>query len=145
MMMVVKRVLVAVAFDEVSETALNCGRSFATAFGAHLHVLHVAENLFLRPMSNDPDAVEDGVLAQVQARLTDDDRTRLHAIAAVRQSTEPADEIVLYAREQDVGLIVIGTDGRGAVASLLMGSVADVVSRTAHCPVTIVRQQKREP
>jgi nucleotide-binding universal stress UspA family protein len=134
-----KRVLVAVAFDDVSEATLICGRSLAMAFGAELHVLHVAENLFLRPMSNDPDSVEDGVLEQVQSRLTEIDRTTLRAKAAVRQSTEPAEEIVRYARDEDIDLIVVGTHGSGAIAHLLMGSVAESVIRTAPCPVTTVR------
>ena len=39
---------------------------------------------------------------------------------------------------------MVGTQGRGAVAHLLMGSVAERVVRTAPCPVLTVRQPERE-
>ena len=54
-------------------------------------------------------------------------------------SDNPAEEIVKYAAEHDVGLIVMGTHGRGAMAQLLVGSVAEKVVRTAPCPVLTVR------
>jgi nucleotide-binding universal stress UspA family protein len=48
-------------------------------------------------------------------------------------------KIVEYAADHDVDLIVMGTHGRGALAHLLMGSVAERVVRTAPCPVFTVR------
>jgi nucleotide-binding universal stress UspA family protein len=41
-------------------------------------------------------------------------------------------------------LIVTGTNGRGGVAHLLMGSVAERVVRTAPCPVLTVRHPEHE-
>ena len=38
-----------------------------------------------------------------------------------------------------IGLIVMGSRGRGRMRRVLMGSVSDSVVRHAHCPVTIVR------
>ncbi|MGC4084340.1 MAG: universal stress protein [Vicinamibacterales bacterium] len=51
----------------------------------------------------------------------------------------PADEIVNFARGNEIDLIVMGTHGRGLVGHLLMGSVAEKVVRTAPCPVLTVR------
>jgi nucleotide-binding universal stress UspA family protein len=56
----------------------------------------------------------------------------------------PAEEIVRFARARRVDLIVMGTHGRGAVAHLLMGSVAERVVRTAPCPVLAVRNPEHE-
>ena len=50
-------------------------------------------------------------------------------------SDHPAEEIVKYATAHNVDLIVMGTHGRGAIAQLLVGSVAERVVRTAPCPV----------
>ena len=44
----------------------------------------------------------------------------------------------------NINLIIIGTHGRGAVAHLLMGSVAERVVRTAPCPVLTVRHPEHE-
>jgi nucleotide-binding universal stress UspA family protein len=50
-----------------------------------------------------------------------------------------AEEVVSLAEELGVGLIVVGSRGRGGIRRALMGSVSDSVVRHAHCPVMIVR------
>jgi nucleotide-binding universal stress UspA family protein len=49
-------------------------------------------------------------------------------------------QITEYANAANLDLIVMGTNGRGAVAQLLAGSVAERVVRTARCPVLTVRR-----
>jgi nucleotide-binding universal stress UspA family protein len=51
---------------------------------------------------------------------------------------------VNYAKETGADLIVMGTHGRGAMAHLLMGSVAERVVRLAGCPVLVVRHPEHE-
>ena len=55
----------------------------------------------------------------------------------------PDEQIVALAEEIGAGLIVMGSRGLGGIRRLLMGSVSDSVVRHAHCPVLIVRAQKR--
>lgn len=50
-----------------------------------------------------------------------------------------ASTIVDYAESVDADLIVIGSRGRGAIGSLLLGSVSHGVVHAAHCNVLIVR------
>lgn len=52
---------------------------------------------------------------------------------------EPRAAILEYARERDVDLIAVGTRGRGTVARLLLGSVAQSVVRGAACDVLVAR------
>jgi nucleotide-binding universal stress UspA family protein len=59
-------------------------------------------------------------------------------------SGSPAYAIVDYAQEYDIDLIVMGTHGRGALAQLMMGSVAERVVRIAPCPVLTVRHPEHE-
>ncbi|HYN06764.1 MAG TPA: universal stress protein [Vicinamibacterales bacterium] len=68
----------------------------------------------------------------------------LHAIAVLRTSNTPAKSIVDYAKASEIDLIVMGTHGRGALAQMLLGSVADRVVRTSPCPVLVVRHLGRE-
>lgn len=143
-MIALRNILVAVAFDDMTESVLLHGRTMARTFGARLHVLHVPHNLFLRPMVNDPRAIETGLLEQLSEHLTQEDRESLHAVTAIRQSSTPAEEIVEYAKSNDVDLIVVGTHGRHGVAHLLMGSVAETVVRTAPCAVMTIRDHQRE-
>jgi len=59
-------------------------------------------------------------------------------------SDNPADAIIEYAKSANVDLIVIGTHGRGTMAQLLVGSVAERVVRTAGCPVLTVKHPEHE-
>ena len=53
-------------------------------------------------------------------------------------------EIVALADEIGSGLIVLGSRGLGGVRRALMGSVSNSVVRHAHCPVMVVRRERRE-
>jgi nucleotide-binding universal stress UspA family protein len=52
---------------------------------------------------------------------------------------DPATELVKYATDAGMDLIVMGTHGRTGVERLLMGSVAEKVMREAHCSVLVVK------
>jgi len=153
-MIVLKRVLVATDFSEPSDAALAYGRELAFTFGAQLVVAHVAENTLTRGFGGgdgfalvDPAlqrAVEAGARRQLETLISDEDREQLFAAAVVLTSNAPALAITEYAKEAAVDLIVLGTHGRGAVAQLLMGSVAERVVRTAPCPVLTVRHPEHE-
>jgi nucleotide-binding universal stress UspA family protein len=52
----------------------------------------------------------------------------------------PDKEVVRLAEVIEVGTIVMGNRGLGALSRALMGSVSESVVRHAHCPVYIIRQ-----
>jgi nucleotide-binding universal stress UspA family protein len=54
-------------------------------------------------------------------------------------SGAPAEEIFGIAREQQAGLIVLGSRGHGQLAGLVLGSVAQKAIAYASCPVLVVR------
>jgi len=143
-MIALKNVLVATDFGPVAEAALTYGRALAHTFGARLHVLHAMENSFLRPSAADPHAHGAGVLRTLNEQVTDDDRRALKAHVVLEISDNPALAITDYAKSANIDLIVMGTNGRGALAQLLVGSVAERVVRTAHCPVLIVKHPEHE-
>ncbi len=53
---------------------------------------------------------------------------------------QPADEIVRVAREINADLIIMGTHGRTGLEHLVMGNVAEQVTREAPCRVVTVRE-----
>ncbi len=55
-------------------------------------------------------------------------------------STSPAEEIVNFAWNEKVDLIVIGSRGVGAATRFLLGSVASKVVRYSPCGVYVVKQ-----
>ena len=52
---------------------------------------------------------------------------------------QPAEVIAKLAAEQGCDLIVMGTHGRGGIAGLVTGSVANRVLHLASCPVLLVK------
>lgn len=151
-MIALKRILVATDFSEAADAALAYGRELARTFGATLHVLHVADDVYVRLGGDAYVAVLPELQRDIeqQARqrlaelLVDNDKNPLPVKAAVVTATATALAIVDYAADNEIDLIVVGTHGRGAVAHLLMGSVAERVVRTARCPVLTVRRPERD-
>ena len=152
-MIALKKVLVATDFSEPSDAALAYGRELARTFGASLTVLHIVDNILTRAYGAegvvlaDPELqreIETSAQRQVDALLFDEDRKMFGAVGLVITSNSPSAAIVTYARDASVDLIVMGTHGRGAIAQLLMGSVAERVVRIAPCPVLTVRHPEHE-
>jgi nucleotide-binding universal stress UspA family protein len=143
-MIALKQVLVATDFSGASDAALVYGRELAHAFGAKLHVLHVMENVFLRPMVDNPHAIREAACRMLSECVTDADRDTGWARAVLETSDHPVDAIVAYAKKEAINLIVMGTEGRGAMAQLLVGSIAEHVVRVAPCPVLTVRHPEHE-
>jgi nucleotide-binding universal stress UspA family protein len=143
MQLAFKTILFATDFSDASELPLEYARSLAVRFGARLQLLHVLEEPF--PMGSEVYVAE---LPEFRERRMADAQQRLGEImgrvAELDVTSEvlvgsPARQIVQAALDNHADLIVMGTHGRGAVAHLLMGSVAERVVRTAPCPVLTVK------
>ena len=76
--------------------------------------------------------------------ITDDDRRTLDVHTHLPRSHKPQQAILDVAREVKADLIIVGTQGRGGIARLFLGSVAERVVRTAPCPVLTVRELERD-
>ena len=141
------RILVPTDFSPPSNAALDYARAVATRFGASLHLLYVADDPYRAALAAEVyvpevEGLRDEIIASAVSRLKEQltvaDATALHATTAAIIGT-PAWTIVDYAGANDIDLIVMGTHGRGGMAHLLVGSVAERVLRTAPCPVLTVR------
>lgn len=154
-MIVIKHVLVATDFSPASDTALAYGRELARHFGGTLHVLHVVENVYAHMVGTDAaigamipstlqEELEKSARRQLDAIVREDDRRELNAKPVMVTGNGAAVEIVTFARESGMDIIVLGTTGRGPVSHLLMGNVAEKVVRMAPCPVLTVRHPEHE-
>jgi nucleotide-binding universal stress UspA family protein len=152
-MMTLTRILVATDFSEPADAALAYGRALARTLGATLHVLHIvddasciacgADGYFVAPPELQH-RFEHTARKRLDNLLVDNDEPPLPTVRALVTSDAPARAIVEYAKQEHIDLIVTGTHGRGAMAHLLMGSVAERVVRTAPCPVLTVRHPEHE-
>ena len=122
-------ILLATDFSALADHAARVAADSARRFGARLHLLHVAW----------PDA--DAAATERLAGLARDVASGLETVTAVRVGGA-AREIVAYAAAHDVALVVMGTHGRTGVSRALTGSVAELVVRTAGCPVLTVPRRR---
>ena len=124
-----------------SELAVNHAVSIAAQFDATLHVIYVVD---VRSQAAKRDTYELGeLLDELRTAVTDavTDRAAEAGIdtqVAVQQGT-PHSAIQRYAADQEVDLIIMGTQGRGRVEQFLIGSITERTVRTADVPVITVR------
>lgn len=145
--MPITTILVPTDFSPPSRHALRYAMQLADPFKASLHVLHVLETAFFAAAYTEiypppPEyfaEMERTAHEQLDSSLTSDEKTRFRATLEMRTGS-PAQEIFAYLQQHpEVDLVVMATHGRGGVARLMMGSVADKVVRAAPCPVLTLR------
>jgi nucleotide-binding universal stress UspA family protein len=145
----VERILLPTDFSDTAAFAMDYACGLASAFGAALHVIHVVENTNPtggwtagKRYTTPPPSLTAGIEHEVRNELQSIIHKRTPPVqksVLVVKTGSPLVEIVRYATEQHVDLIVMGTHGHGPIAHLLLGSVADNVIRRAPCPVLTVR------
>jgi universal stress protein A len=148
----IKTLLVPTDFAPPSTRALGYACELADALGARLHILHVVEDplapgAFMEMYTPLPGDYRESLEREAAERLavwvTPEQQARYSPVLATRVGT-PAQQILEYVEEHPaIDLVVMATAGRGGVARLVMGSVADRLLRTAPCPVLTLHPSDR--
>jgi nucleotide-binding universal stress UspA family protein len=151
-MIALKQVLVPTDFSEAAHAALTYGMELARAYGATLRILHVITEprheawLAYAPGSEYLKLVDQLRADALEQMLQEVGPERMNTLPVVLDAVhgDGAEEILRYAADHAVGLIVCGTHGRRGWNRLVMGSVAEVIVRKAPCPVLTVQHPERE-
>jgi nucleotide-binding universal stress UspA family protein len=146
-----RKLLIASDFSEDSAAALRHGAALARICGAEVELY---SSYFVGSFALE--ATELTRSPSFWKQLESDTRARLEQQAApLRQAglvvsiavsaEEPSSAIARRAREVAADLIALGTRGRSGLAHVLLGSVAERVTRIASCPVLTARAQHPGP
>lgn len=146
----IKNVLVPMDFSPPARLALDHAIAFARKFRARLTILHVVEAGTALTYSLQPEAekFEKEHIEQARRMLPamvspeDQDDLDLHVIV---KTGDIADEILNTVHQQNTGLIVMGTHGRGLLRRLLIGSVTEAVLRKVDIPLVTISHAARYP
>lgn len=143
-----KRILAATDFSEQSLFAMRIASGIAQRREAELSVVHCLElplpkPPFPAPVST-PAEYLSHIRASAQARL-DRMMAELHVQAKAMIVEEPPGTAVPHIAESlQADLVVLGTTGRTGLKRLLLGSMAEAITRRAPCPVLVVRGDKTQ-
>jgi len=143
-----KQIVTALDFSDASEAVLNAAISHAKSQQATLHIVHVLEpepsytaygmtpeefptiQIFQQESQKRAEAKLNQAFHAAQLELADV-RTEL-------MIGSPLYAIIDYVHKINADLVIIGTHGHGAVAALLIGSVAEGLVRKAVCPTLVI-------
>jgi nucleotide-binding universal stress UspA family protein len=138
-----KRILVAIDGSDPSLKAARMAADIALRFGAQLTLVHVVPKLLLPPdvygltlaeVEKEHRAYAEKLLQKAVSFLAepgvDTSSTILYG--------SPAESIAEEAAAQDVGMVVVGSRGHGAVARMFLGSVSDRIVHISPKPVLVV-------
>jgi nucleotide-binding universal stress UspA family protein len=152
-MIQLNRILVPTDFSEHSERAAAYALELARRFDAvEVHCLHVSDipaDLLATSayyMTGPSEHFIDQVREESQKNLDAFIAKNLPDVPVKKAFVEgrPFVEIVRYARDNKIELMVIATHGRTGLKHALFGSVAEKVIRKAPCPVLVVKRDERE-
>ena len=143
-----KNIVAAVDFSNATPGVLDAAAEMAKAFGAALHVLHVVEpEPSYTAYGFTPDEFPAIHLFQEEARKRA--TARLNELLGkvsgdVPNATvhlaegSPLHAVLDYVKKQSIDLVVVGAHGHGAMAVLLLGSVAEGLVRKAVVPTLVI-------
>jgi nucleotide-binding universal stress UspA family protein len=140
-----KKILFPIDFSECSKKVFPFALEMAQKFDAKLYLLFVARDISYLTTVDVPWEL----LSDTVAEVARGGENRMQAFCDKGLSDfpnyeskvvtgDPADEIMKFANEQDIDLIVMGTHGRKGLDRTLMGSVADHVIKNAPAPVLTI-------
>lgn len=143
-----KTIVAAVDFSNATPGVLEAAVKITRAFGSSLHLLHVLEpEPSYTAYGFTPDEFPAIHLFQEEARKRA--TARLQEVLAkvagdVPEATmhlaegSPLHALVEYTKKVEADLVILGSHGHGAVAALLLGSVAEGMVRKAVVPTLVI-------
>jgi universal stress protein A len=148
-MLEIRSILAPTDFSTHAKAAVRYAVGLAECFGATLHLIHVLNPVM--PVMPDgmigtalpPDYYRD-LEAESHASLMRALDPAWGSVPTVTEAVlwgETVVEIINYAAEHQISMIVIATHGRTGLSHVLLGSVAERIVREAPCPVLTVRDR----
>jgi len=140
-----KRMLVPLDGSELAEVVLPYAKELAGRLDLELTLLHVceppgAESQFMcRTYLEHVAEIVQKQSREVQAKTGETTGEKAVEARVELGAGNPAEEILRYAEENKVDLILIATHGRSGVKHWILGSVADKVLRKSKIPIWLVR------
>jgi nucleotide-binding universal stress UspA family protein len=139
-----KSILVPVDFSLGSKTALDYAAAFAADFGAQVHVLCVVEEESLTAnIGGDPLNTKDSWRKENLKKLDDFIPEKFKELDFLKRVTGGLtyEAIIKYAKDNDINLIIMGSNGQTGFIESWLGGTTYEVARKAPCAVLTVKPE----
>jgi nucleotide-binding universal stress UspA family protein len=139
-------ILVPLDGSELSLAAIEPAAKLAARLPAELILLRVLDSANYGSLLSDPALWKDPQpdLAEAETALeaiAEPLRARGLAVRVRAEVGSPATTIATVAEQEQSETIAMATHGRGGIARLVLGSVAEAVLRRAHQPLLLIRPE----
>jgi nucleotide-binding universal stress UspA family protein len=143
-----KKILIPLDGSELAKKALDHAEKLAKTFDAEIILFQVVPFM---PIYGSPDLVMSLIVDEKQKEaaerslinLAEEMKTRGHKVTAmVRKGQQVAVEIIDFAKESGVDLIVMCTHGRSGITLWVLGSVAHKVLTRAETPILLIHLKR---
>lgn len=137
-------ILVPTDGSEGAQAAVEQALKIAENHGATVHALYIIEttnvlgDMDWSPIRDELMRQAEEATQQVSEKAEElDDQSRNTNVVTIEEQKDgaPSEEILNYADEQDIDLIVMGTHGRTGLERTVLGSTTEKVIRKADKPV----------
>jgi nucleotide-binding universal stress UspA family protein len=147
--------VVGIDFSDMSNKALDQALEVTNLRAGEVHVVYVEPEIPLDPMfagAFQSAVTAESLLESVRQRASErlgvvqkeQGKLAVKRIVVHVRKGSAGDEIAQLAADLDADLVVVGSHGRRGVSRLVLGSVAERVSRLARCPVWIIRPKAHQ-
>ena len=138
-----KKIMICIDFSKSCKSALEFAIKVGKEYGARLFLLHV----FSVPTSSQPsrDKMKNEMVAlkqQMEDLCKEISEEKIEHECATWEGTQPSIEILKFARDKDIDLIVMGSHTKENDEKWYVGSAVQQVSSRSVCPVTVVTDSK---
>jgi len=139
-----KKILIATDGSVNNQTAVEEGIAIARSCGSILYLVYVIDIRTIESLPADIGMRDTYQILQTEAiQVLDQVQKQAGDLTVETKVLEgrPSTEIVDCAAENEIDLIVIGTQGKTGIKRLLLGSVAETVIRYANSMVLVVKKK----
>jgi nucleotide-binding universal stress UspA family protein len=144
-----RNIVIATDGSANSQRAISYGIWIAKLSGAAVHVIHVVDtpSLISEVWTAGKDMIYEMMISDGKKILSKAKKIIEDSGVEVKDvllEGHPAEEIIKFAENNNMDLIVMGTLGKTGIERFLMGSVSEKVVRHSKVPVMVVRNRSSE-
>jgi nucleotide-binding universal stress UspA family protein len=148
-----KKIMVATDGSTCSTLAADKGIEFARLSGGTVYAVHVLSNAYLYAMDGESfpsmgmnpwESVKDEFLKKGQQavdHIKESGKTKGVNVESVLLEGNPSEELIRYAEEKNMDIVIMGTLGKTGLDRFLVGSVTENLIRHLKVPVMVTKEK----